>query len=115
MPAAAGKNNNKPSSKNFKGLIGTATLMALLGGGYVSYKSSRVNSIALTNGDSDPLLSEYLQFIAKYGKIYKDEAEFKKRHEIFIKNYNFVTEFNSKPNEETEGIVLGINSFSDQE
>lgn len=53
--------------------------------------------------------------MAQFGKQYKDEEEFQRRLAIFEMNYLFVENFNALPAEETEGIVLKINQFSDME
>ncbi|KAK4255675.1 hypothetical protein QN277_008647 [Acacia crassicarpa] len=57
------------------------------------------------------LLERHEQWMAKYGKVYKDVAEKQKRFEIFKNNVQFIESFNS---DDTKPYKLGINQFADQ-
>jgi len=53
----------------------------------------------------------FKQFIDTYKKVYNDEAEYKKRFDIFSKNYEFINNHNSELN--ASSFTVGINEFAD--
>ncbi|KAI9070804.1 hypothetical protein K1719_038904 [Acacia pycnantha] len=56
-------------------------------------------------------LERHEQWMAKYGKVYKDVAEKQKRFEIFKNNVQFIESFNS---DDIKPYKLSINQFADQ-
>ncbi|KAI9070801.1 hypothetical protein K1719_038852 [Acacia pycnantha] len=67
---------------------------------------------ALSRKLQESSLSErHEQWMAKYGKVYKDVAEKQKRFEIFKNNVQFIESFNS---DGTKPYMLSVNQFADQ-
>ena len=54
--------------------------------------------------------SEYLNFIAKYGKTKMNSTEFYHRYDIFKSNYNRIIDHNKIPD---SGFELEVNKFAD--
>ena len=60
----------------------------------------------------EPSLSErHEQWMTRYGRVYKDEAEKYMRFQIFKDNIKFIKEFNK---DGKQSYKLGINEFADQ-
>lgn len=60
--------------------------------------------------DSSTARRIFEEWMAEFGKSYKDEAEKEKRFEIFQENWRFIEDFNSAGN---RSYTMGLNHFSD--
>ena len=70
--------------------------------------------VALLGGVFGSLLNHeslFKEFIEKYNKQYLDNNEYEKRLEIFVENFNYIKEHNSR----NETYTLGINHLADLE
>ena len=85
------------------GLVGVAALVALFG------LSSNSNDVFLFGSDLSEEQQEFLNFIAKYGKLFASADEFQHRFRVFSDNLKMIKETNAEGNEYT----LGINKFAD--
>lgn len=56
------------------------------------------------------MVEKYEQWMAQYGRMYKDNAEKAKRYNIFKANFEFIESFNSAG---TRSYKLSINQFAD--
>lgn len=57
--------------------------------------------------------AEFLEYVARFGKSYKDEDEWKMRHKIFTNNKRFIALHNRKVRSERRTLRLTMNHFGD--
>jgi hypothetical protein len=72
-----------------------------------------VGATAATNRlttNQNPMSVRHEQWMAKHGRVYKDDAEKEHRFKIFKQNVEYIESFNSAGNRKYK---LGVNKFSD--
>lgn len=88
--------------------------LGVLGGATVFHKMHHSVGLSATAAD-DATFSEYLKFIAKYGKTNQTQEEFKFRLNIFRKNYQKIQEHNSLADSGKALFWMAVNQFTDLE
>ncbi|CAI5452133.1 unnamed protein product [Caenorhabditis angaria] len=68
-----------------------------------------------TIGEQKQLVNYFEEFVKTYQKEYKDQSEFQKRFEIFLKNHEKVKTLNLEAIVRGENTTFSINKFSDFE
>ena len=86
------------------GLVGVAALVALF-----ALSSSNAQDVFLFGSDLTQEQQEFLNFIAKHGKLFASADEFQHRFRVFADNYKMIQETNAQGNAYT----LGVNKFAD--
>ena len=86
------------------GLVGAAALVALF-----ALSSSNAQDVFLFGSDLTQEQQEFLNFIAKHGKLFASADEFQHRFRVFADNYKMIQETNAQGNAYT----LGVNKFAD--
>ncbi|MED6161340.1 hypothetical protein PIB30_059789 [Stylosanthes scabra] len=72
--------------------------------------TSRATSRTLNNFDEATIAKKHEEWMALYGRVYKNEEEKAKRRKIFKDNAEFVERFNSEGN---KSFTVSLNHFSD--
>jgi KDEL-tailed cysteine endopeptidase len=68
-------------------------------------------SVRGTDGDDENMyISEFVNFVVKYNKVYADDYDLLERYKIFRENVAIINEYNSRPNITS---TMGIHSRSD--
>ncbi|XP_020089329.1 ananain-like [Ananas comosus] len=67
-------------------------------------------SAASRDEPSDPMMKRFEEWMAEYGRVYKDNDEKMRRFQIFKNNVNHIETFNSRNG---NSYTLGINQFTD--
>nr|CAD1842288.1 unnamed protein product [Ananas comosus var. bracteatus] len=67
-------------------------------------------SAASADEPSDPMMKRFEEWMAEYGRVYKDNDEKMRRFQIFKNNVNHIETFNSRNG---NSYTLGINQFTD--
>ena len=90
-------------------IVGTVAAVCAIGALYSQAPSSARTNFLQLNSEVE---TEFIKFIAKYGKSYTSKEELPKRFEIFERSYNLVKEHNAQ-----EGVqfTLAINHLADLE
>lgn len=112
-----GKLDTASTKASMKSIAAVTSLVALLGlGVYTDAHHYLADKMGLTLDsfqDNDTVaFSEYLSFVAKYGKTDTSQDEFKKRYAIFSKNYQRIIDHNAIGVETTQ-FTMGVNKFTD--
>ena len=82
--------------------VGIAAAVVVL-----TLNSAPLSRLSLIQNSGD---SEFIEYLAKFGKSYEDLAEYEMRKAIFEETLKNVTEHNAKENETWQ---MGLNQFSD--
>ena len=92
-------------------IAGTVALTATMIASLFLYQRQEVQTIAFY-GDNlqNEKTQAFMQFLAKYGKMYATKSDLNTRFEVFSQSYDKVKEHNSV---QIERFQMGINAFSD--